>query len=130
MIELHDTTRVWSVWFVGFPGGDWMAVLLKQEAETLPAVIYRFRYDALPGEDGDERRWFRVEADPRVALADGADAVAAELVRATNGVAEKLSEQARAKAHRIDVNGDGLRAMELIAQQPWSRVVERPEAQA
>lgn len=131
MIELHESTRVWSVWFVSYAGGDWMAVLLKQEAEALPSVVYRFRYDA-EGEEGDTRHWYQSGVrEDRPGAPTGVEAVAADLAKVTDEISLTIASlQPGARSHKVEVNGDGHRAMELIAQQPWSRIIARPEVQA
>jgi hypothetical protein len=114
-IELYETTRVRSIWFVQCKGMDILGAVLRQEGEPWE-LRYRFRHyeDEHAFESKDRKVWYCVTAD------DDSEARADKLVDAMNYVADQAAALWKAQVDRIDVNGTGYDAMDALHTKGWA----------
>lgn len=120
-IELSKDKYFIGIWFVGHnevlpvkERMDWLGAIWREpNGEWIER--WRFRYHT-GGEDpmakGDEKSWHGYVIGPEVPEDQVEETmhVLASLVSAKNG----------APVHYIEVRGDGLKAAELLAEQPWT----------
>lgn len=113
MIELMDTTQVRAFWFGSTGKIDLFACVLKQEGETWKA-LYRVRYYAGtddPFDGTDHKNWYTVkpkEGTSPETLCEAMDMVATSFTE-TFGVAHD----------RLDVDGDGRKAIDMLADRDY-----------
>lgn len=119
MIELLETTQVRAFWFAGTNDIDLLACVLKQKGEAWTAV-YRLRYDSGSGDpfDGsDEKNWYTVTTK---------DGQSGPLCEAMDMVAARFTATFGAEYERMDVDGDGTKAGEMVAARQHTHVREEP----
>lgn len=112
IIELTEHSHVYAVWFAGADGRDMLGTIIRPAPDKPWEVVWRTREH----DSDDEKRVYRAVSDGRVS-----DAEFIEQASAAIELACRMHQHMFGGSwQRIDVDGDGLKAAELLAQQPWS----------
>jgi hypothetical protein len=125
-MPLTEDTLVYAIWFISdVQGWDWLAYLVRPAPGKPWKFAYRFRYH-VDDKIHDSEDWFDVTAGP----ADSEDKPPAKMIAAATTAAVELTKASGGKLHTLNIQGNGLDAMEKLAKQPWCSVraekAERP----
>lgn len=113
--------RVLAIWYVAAKGEDWMACVSRKRGEDAWTMRYRFRYysgSRDPFDESDRKSWYSGTID---------DEAEGEILAKMDLVAAFVAKGKGGKLTRLLINGDGRKAMELLAKEPWSHVVVVPQ---
>ena len=113
MIELLPTTQVRAFWFASNGKVDLLACVLKQEGEVWQAK-YRVRYYSGtddPFDGSDYKSWQTVEPN---------DGRSETLCECMDMVATKFTETFGVAHDRVDVDGNGTKAMGMLADRDYA----------
>jgi len=128
LMAFHFTEACYveKVWFAAWEDTDWMAIVYRETADAPWSAMYRFRYYTSGVADpfaDDRKSWYRLDGtkvtdDARIALIDAMDFVGEATVAARG-----------AKLWVVNVQGNGLKAIKCLEEQPWffSKRVSREE---
>lgn len=113
-----DDDFVYSVWFCGFSGADFMATLWEHDGEARFSYRVRIHKDDKVFDSADEKHW-RVghgELDAVDAIRDSIDAVLANVQRMfpRDSIVDN--------AERIDVGGSVSDMIDKISSRPWCNI--------
>lgn len=122
IFEFNEDTKIHTLWFIAWPGGDILAFLYKPLDEPW-RLRYRFRYDrdAKIWESNDEKTVWTLTAkpgepdDPDKLAGDFRDGMAS--MAKVNGAIEVNEE------YPIP-DWDMTKAMAILSDQPWSYTKE------
>ena len=123
VIHFTETSYVDAVWFVPFPGGDWMAVIFRDDATGPWLLRYRFRHhvDRKIFGSADVKNWYGGSAPP--------DADRAKLRAAVDDAAADVAARSTppAKIRKVLVEGDALAFRSKCNAEPWFYAREESE---
>jgi hypothetical protein len=114
MIELNEKLYVRAIWFVGGEDKDWMAIIFKDE-EGRRKGKYRFRYHKENVED--DKNWYSVDIDPSGMGMD-------ESEKKFDEVAGMTAKMFSGELVKLEINGNGLKALEILSEQEWVKITE------
>lgn len=121
MLTIAPTTQVAKIVFVSGKSPDgqtlnWLASVMRQDGGEWEGV-YRLRavVDDKAFDSEDKKSWYRI-----VPKTVGQDSIKGELVAAVLQTAQKLAAMLiGAEIHILDVNGNGEKALRMLAKMPW-----------
>lgn len=121
VITLTEKTRVATMWSAGKPGVDVLGIVWKPEGEPW-RITWRFRFhrDAKAFDSEDRKEWYRLE------FPDQSGAGVAQAVEHFHTVMTTLVQEQRFQdLLRTDVNGDGVKAGQMLRLDPSAHI--KPE---
>ena len=119
MIDLEAIEYMLAIWYVRFPGGDWMAAVFREAGDAQWHLKYRFRYYSGSGDpfDGsDSKNWYQF----RTAKPED------EILRDVDFLAEELARKAGSDVDRVEVRGGRAEFFEKCGGRPWLKLQRVP----
>ena len=115
MLDLSENAYIEKIWFIDAMrehGVDFLAALSRPLEGGPWKIVYRFRYGTLGSDmSQDKKSWYEVK--PRGKSLE-------VLLAGFEVMLQVVSTRYPGKRYDIVVQGDGLRARQLLAEQPWS----------
>lgn len=106
---------VHSLWFIGFPGGDWMATLWEHDGKARFSARLRTHVDDRVFDSADEKEW-------KFGMGEPSDIPA--MTKALDGMMDhlKMIMPLHDGGERIDINGNVEKMIEKIRDKPWCNI--------
>jgi len=124
--DLDAIEYISAIWFVPYPGGDWMAMLFRLPGDRRWRVKYRFGYysgSRDPFDDSDRKSWYAGAAEDIHTPED------VELGK-IDFLANTVANGKGAHVDRVDIRGDKSRFFAAVADRPWIHLLRVPLADA
>lgn len=121
IFDLTETSYVETVWFVAWPGADWMAIVYRDTKDGPWRATFRWHYMA--GVDRDD---CGTKSAYEHTGADTSEAKRRKLVEVYDTIANVICATKKGKKWRVNVQGDQDRFLKLMSQQEWMHIKVLP----